>query len=199
MLKEIEAKFYVQHLGQFRDRLTKLGARVHKKRTFERNWRFDTVDGRLTQMKEVLRLREAGDGYLTYKSKLDIPEERLEIEFGIDNVDEARDFLLALGYRVICVYEKYREIFQLCSVEVMLDELPFGSFVEIEGPTLDAIKETSGLLNLEWERRVSRSYLGLFEKLRHRFDLPFNDAAFANFADLPPVNANDIGLEDAVS
>jgi adenylate cyclase class 2 len=199
MSKEIEAKFYIQHLALLRDRLIKLGARVHKKRTLERNWRFDTIDGRLTRMKEVLRLREAGDSHLTYKSKLNTPEERLEIEFGVDNIDKARDFLLALGYRVICVYEKYREIFQLGSVEVMLDELPFGSFVEIEGPTLDAIKETSGLLNLDWERRVSHSYLGLFEELRHRFDLPFNDATFANFADLPPANANDIGLEDAVN
>jgi len=36
------------------------------------------------------------------------------------------------------MYEKYRTTFTIGSLEVVLDELPYGNFVEIEGPIVKA-------------------------------------------------------------
>jgi hypothetical protein len=47
-----------------------------------------------------------------------------------------------------------------------LDEMPFGAFLEIEGPDSDAIQAATKDLGLGWEARSNASYLGLFDLLR---------------------------------
>jgi len=50
----------------------------------------------------------------------------------------------ALGYAVYMMYEKYRTTFRLDNLEVVLDELPYGNFVEIEGLTVKAFNRLPG-------------------------------------------------------
>ena len=45
-----------------------------------------------------------------------------------------------LGYRLSVVYEKHRKAWHLGDVEVVLDELPFGYYMEIEGSMKDISK-----------------------------------------------------------
>ena len=45
--------------------------------------------------------------------------------------------LETLGYRPIAVYEKKRQTWLLGAVEVVIDELPFGLFMEIEGEEIE--------------------------------------------------------------
>ena len=104
----------------------------------------------------------------------------------LDNPEAARHMLEGLGFEMVLVYEKQREVFEFRGLKVMLDEMPFGDFVEIEGPALESLVEAAIKLNLVWEERASSSYLSMFEELRERLKLPFHEATFENFKRLPP-------------
>jgi adenylate cyclase class 2 len=45
-----------------------------------------------------------------------------------------------LGYELAVVYEKHRKAWHLGKVEVVLDELPFGYYMEIEGEVKNILK-----------------------------------------------------------
>ena len=194
---EIEAQFALRHLAGVRQSLLGLGARLQAPRLLEKNLRFDTPDKSLTQTGTVLRLRQDRTVHLTYKVPGPSPEVRQEIEFEVDNFGAARAFLEALGFESILYYEKYREVFSLELVDVMLDELPFGCFVEIEGHALSDIVETARRLALDWERRIPDSYPALFERLRTSLNLPFKDVTFANFSSQPRIMPEDIAVREA--
>ncbi len=195
---EIEAKFYLLHLADVRRSLLSLGARLQAPRLLEKNLRFDTPDRSLHRTGSVLRLRQDRTAHLTYKAPGESPEVRHEIEFEVDDLDTAQAFLEALGFERVFTYEKYREVFALDPVSVMLDELPFGCFVEIEGDSLPDIIHAAERLALTWERRIPDSYTALFERLRSSLGLPFGDATFANFSGRPHIKAEDLAIREAL-
>lgn len=166
--QEIEAKFLVRDLSAVAQRLETLGAQVTFPRVHEVNLRFDTSDGSLTRARQVLRLRQDAASVLTYKG----PQRqgasvssRQEIEFQVSDFTAARHLLEALGYQVAVTYEKYRTTYQYGDLVVTLDEMPFGSFIEIEGPDADSIRVAAADLHLDWEARSATSYLALFNQL----------------------------------
>lgn len=174
--QEIEVKFYVNDLAAVEESLLGLGCRLVEPKVFESNLRFDTPDGALTLERRVLRLRQPAPsgqpeaaGVLTYKSPSQPGQEvtiRQEIEVVVDNLVTARHLLEALGYQVVVMYEKWRTIYRLGPVDVVLDELPYGNFVEIEGHNPEEIRTAARQLGLKWKARLELSYLGLFERLR---------------------------------
>jgi adenylate cyclase class 2 len=114
--------------------------------------------GQLDQKSAVLRLRRSSTrgALLTYKL-------RFKTEGGIKHQREdespvgdpaAMDCILeGLGYVPAIVYEKRRTTWRYKDVEVVLDELPFGSFMEIEGPeeSIHKAEEVLDLSDLETE------------------------------------------------
>jgi len=181
-MQEIEAKFYVRDLEKVRTRLQELEALLIQPRVLEMNIRFDLPTGGLGSEGRVLRLRRDSESRLTYKGG-SMNEggvlSRTEIEFTVDDFDKAKAFLEALGYQSVFYYEKYRTTYELKQtseffkelgglVHVMLDELPYGNFVEIEGETPQAIRAVADLLNLKLENATPTSYhmlhVGLCEK-----------------------------------
>lgn len=198
MATEVEAKFALRHLATVRQRVLANGGRVRSSRTLERNWRFDTADHELSSKRQLLRVRQDDGAQLTFKQSSDDPLRRTEINVRVDDVQAARTLLQGLQYEVIAVYEKYREVFILDQAEVMLDELPFGAFVEIEAPGSEEIQATAQRLGLAWERRVPASYLELFQQIKGIRGLKLRDATFAEFSDLPPVALEELDLSDAL-
>jgi adenylate cyclase class 2 len=95
-----------------------------------------------------------------------------------------------LGFAPVQVYEKYRETFQLGDVEVVLDEMPFGNFVELEGSE-SGIRTAVAALGLDWNQRLTTNYLAIMAQLKIRYNLPFDDITFANFENLS-VSAADV-------
>lgn len=94
----------------------------------------------------VLRLRRVGDAaILTYKERLpsssSIKQQR-EDETLVEDPDAMTSILEELGYRPAIVYEKRRATWRFAETEVVVDELPFGFFAEIEG-------EEQAILNVE--------------------------------------------------
>ena len=199
--QETEVKFYVLHLDQIRKRLEERKAHLKQPRVLETNLRFDLPDGSLRAKGQVLRLRRDTDARLTYKGpgqNINGVLGREEIEFVVDDFEKARQFLEALGYQQSLVYEKYRTTYELEDMSIMLDELPYGNFVEIEGDTNEQIQAVSTRLGLDWSTAIGTSYTSLFENLRKTLQLPFQDLLFEKFESIH-VPASQLGVRAADS
>jgi len=198
---EIEVKFLVPNLSVIRDRLLLLGAASLRPRTYERNIRYDNAWDGLLQQGKLLRLRQDTDAIITYKGHPgeDISSEvriREELEMRVEDFDTAAAILERIGFEPRQVYEKYRETYEIQAVEVVLDEMPFGDFVELEGEE-SSIKAVAQQLRLDWDRRILTNYLNLFASLKETHRLTFQDLTFENFA-LTNYSAADI-LDYSVS
>lgn len=194
---EVEVKFLVDDVAGWRDRLLAAGAVLIKPRVYERNVRLDTADQALLQRWQLLRLRQDTAVRLTFKGPVaeDIVSEakvREELEVTVGDFDTAVLILQRLGFEPMQVYEKYRETFKLADVEVVLDEMPFGNFLELEGSEA-GIKTAVARLELDWRKRLTTNYLAIMAELKAYYDLPFDDVTFANFANVAVSVANVLG------
>lgn len=193
---EIEAKFYLRDLTAFRQRLETLGVVQVKPRHHELNLRFDLPDGSLTRAHRVLRLRQDGRALLTYKGAGQEGTEvavRQEVEVEVSDADACRRLLEALGYQVSMIYEKYRTTYRLGNVEIVLDEMPFGLFCEIEAPDAGTIHQLAERLHLNWQARIAMGYYTLFDQLKATSGLNIRDLTFDNFPQ-NPVDLSAIGI-----
>lgn len=193
-LTETEVKIAVADLNVIRERLEAAGAALRAPRVFERNVRYEDAAGSLTPRDIVLRLRQDTVARVTYKAP---PNEgmaqaanvrtRFEAEVTVSDFDTMDIILRRLGFRPHVVYEKYRTTYQLDEAEVVLDEMPFGPFIEVEG-TADAIERTLDRLGLADAPRILVSYLVLFDRVKGALKLDAHDLTFDNFAgvDVPP-------------
>ena len=184
---EKEAKFYIRDLKKIERQIKDLGGVVIQSRVFESNLRFDTHDRELSASYQVLRLRHDTRARLTYKGPADPNSEvsaRLEYEMEISDLATGRRILEALGYEIVTIYEKYRASYSLDNVEISLDEMPFGKFMEIEGADVQQIRQMADKLNLKWENRSSLSYLRIFSQVKERLGLSMRNLTFDNFSEL---------------
>ncbi len=184
--REIEVKYAITDLPALETRLKAIGAVLIQERIFESNLRFDTWDSSLEKTASVLRLRQDTAARMTFKGPSVVQtgvRDRLEIEFVVSNFNAAWALLEALGYRISMVYEKYRAMYELAGAIVTLDEMPYGSFAEIEGPDIASLHEVNRLLGLKWDAAVPLSYSEIFSLLKEKMGWNFRDLSFENFTD----------------
>lgn len=184
---EVEVKFFVVDLEAVRKRLLDVGAEIVRPRVYERNVRFDTADNALLKVEQLLRLRQDTAVILTFKSPSEFDQGseakvREEIEVEVDQFDRMAAILERLGFEPKQMYEKYREAYRLNDLEIVLDEMPYGNFIELEGNE-KAIKETAEQLNLNWQERILSNYLAIMGVMADHYNLPFQDISFENFRD----------------
>ena len=134
---EVELKFEINksEIVSFNKKLKNLGF-ILSKRVYELNVMYDnpsqimqTTDGRI-------RLRKSGgDAILTYKKPLSRKGIKKEIEYEtkVSNFDIMEKILKMMEFTKTTSYERYRSYFHKNDIEVMIDEFPYGVFVEIEG------------------------------------------------------------------
>ncbi|MEM9777349.1 MAG: class IV adenylate cyclase, partial [Chloroflexota bacterium] len=141
---EIEAKFQYDDLSAVRERLIRLGAILKKERVYEKNTVYDDAQQSLKNSRRLIRLRQDEKIKLTFKGDppADIQQAaeakvREEIELELSDFGKMEQILGRLGYEPALVYEKYRETWQVGEVEAVLDEMPYGNFVELEGSEFD--------------------------------------------------------------
>lgn len=197
--QEREIKFHIQNLAALAERLRICGAELTRERTLERNLLMDTKDRSLQKSARLLRLRQDDRARVTYKENARVENgirSRTEIEFTVDNFAVARKLFEGLGYQATLIYEKFRVVYRLGDVEVTLDELPFGDFVEIEAPNNVMIEGVAQILGLDWSRGIAINYLGLFEIARQKLGFSFNDLTFENFLGVE-VMPGDLGIAPA--
>jgi adenylate cyclase class 2 len=204
--QETEVKFLVFDLAKIEARLRELKAKVFSPRTIEINLRFDNSNGDFERTGRVLRLRKDDLARLTYKGNSQNIEgalSRREIEFAVDDFDSAKQFIEALGYEVAFIYEKYRTTYEisltsptgLTSLKIMLDELPYGYFIEIEGK-LEMLRPIADELGLDWNKAVPTSYHALFARLCEARGFKLRDLTFENFKEIK-VSPKDMMIEYA--
>lgn len=195
--QEIEAKFHVQNLRKIELRLLELKAQLIQPRVHEVNLRFDRPDGELRNSFRVLRLRQDDIARFTFKGPSVEKEggilSRQEIEFEVGDFDSAKQFLEAIGFQVVVFYEKFRTTYELNDTHIMLDELPYGSFIEIEGENVESIHSIADLLSLNWEAMVKAGYHALFERVAGKYGLDVSKLSFENLEGVT-IKTTDMGI-----
>ncbi|CAN5342316.1 hypothetical protein BH10ACI2_BH10ACI2_20720 [soil metagenome] len=158
MAIEIEKKYVIdkKKIVELTAKLGELGADFAYE-TFEENYlhRGGLLDGRAA----VLRLRKTeARTTLTYKEKVATDNDfkhQIEFETDVSDVNATESIIEKLGYKLSAIYEKHRKAWHFKNVEVVLDELPFGYYMEIEGSMEDisVVEKLLGADKLEAEPR----------------------------------------------
>lgn len=185
--REVEVKIYVPQLEPIRHHLEALGAELTHPRVYERNIRYDDENGRLATQHIVLRLREDSRVRVTYKEPATVERgisSREEVEVEVDDFDNMELILSKLGLHPALIYEKYRTTYEFMGAEVVLDELPYGNFVEVEASNSTLIERVLKKIGLQDVKRREHSYAKLFDFVKHHRELTFRDLTFENFADI---------------
>ncbi len=193
---EVEVKFWVGDVVEMRQRIEAAGGVLHRGRVYERNIRYDNAWQGLMRQDKLLRLRQDSRNVITFKGpaqNVDVAQVKIreELEIEVNDFDTAAAILQRLGFEPVQVYEKYRETFQLGPVEVVLDELPFGNFMELEGEEGEIVA-AAARLGLDWEQRILANYLYLLFLVNNHYGLSITDLTFVNFAGL------DISMPDVL-
>jgi adenylate cyclase class 2 len=180
---EIEVKFHLEDPALTRDRLLAIGAQRSPK-VFETNIRYDDTHRRLRSSGKLLRLRKDTGCRLTFKSPPPASDTEFkvfhELEVVVGDFQTTSEILKAIGFQPVQTYEKWRETYTVKDVEVCIDTMPYGVFLEIEGSEA-GITSMARDLGLVWGQRILENYLAIFELVRAKFALPFHDVTFANF------------------
>lgn len=183
---EIEVKFFLTDRKSIRNRIIALEPE-QKGRVFESNIRYEDADNTLVEKRSLLRLRRDTNTTLTFKSDksesqndAQVFKVHRELEVTVSDFQIMDQILDSLGFHQEQIYEKWRETFVLGKTVLCLDTMPFGEFLEIEGDGDDIIN-VANTLGLVWDNRILNNYLSLFDAIRTRLKLSFNDITFKNF------------------
>ena len=182
-LRETEVKLHTPDLAAVREALESGGATLTHPRVYERNLRYEDADESLTPRGIVLRLRQDTAAKLTYKageSYADGIVSRFEAEVRVSDFETMDGILRRLGFHEALVYEKYRTTYEFMGAEVVLDELPYGDFTEIEGDA-ESIERVVATLGLDDCRRMEGSYTDIFADVKARLEMDARDLTFEAF------------------
>jgi adenylate cyclase, class 2 len=121
----------------------------------------------------VLRLRRIGGRTkLTYKKRFpskSLIKHQLEEETEVLNAEATDAILKGLGFKPAIVYEKRRLTWLVGEAEIVVDDLPFGLFMEIEAKRAE-IRRVEKVLALKGLRAESETYPYLAAKHGKRRD-----------------------------
>ena len=164
-MEETEVKLRIAGPEEARAALGRLGATRVRERHFEDNLLFDDAAASLRARGAIVRLRRT-EGYatLTYKGERRVVEGakcREERETRVDDADVLQAVLEAAGLRPVFRYQKYRETFAWRGAELVVDETPIGTFLEIEGD-LGKIHAAAAALGYTPADYIADSYAALY-------------------------------------
>ncbi len=169
MDRETEVKIAVDDAEEIAGLLRARGAVARRPREMEDNVLFDREGGELSRQGKLLRLRRVGSrAVLTVKAPAigaasGAYKVRRELETVVENPDALAAALAEIGFRPVWRYQKWRRTFALEGAEVTVDELPLGTFLEIEGEP-QAIDRAAGALGFGRDRYETASYRELHER-----------------------------------
>lgn len=164
---ETEVKLRLADAAVFRSQLIERGWRPDRQ-VFERNTVFDTPGAELLQSQRLLRIRQIDDrAIVTVKlpASYNGPHKvRQEHQFETNDVEQARQAFLGLGYAPQWIYEKRRTTFRKAGEDgiIEFDETPIGDFAEMEGEA-SWIDRTAQELGFSKADYLTETYRDLFE------------------------------------
>ena len=163
---EVEKKFRLtkRQRDAVLKRLPEVGASLEREE-FEENTLYSGEA--LSSGSCVLRLRRVGaKATLTYKKRIPTSspiKQQREEETGVADPEAMEAILVALGFTPAMVYEKRRQTWRLGKTEIVIDVLPFGLFMEIEG-RVNEIKAVERKLGFKGLRAEHATYPQLTAK-----------------------------------
>ena len=106
---------------------------------------------------------------------------REELETEVTAPETLAEIFVRLGMRRSFRYEKFRTVYRLrlgdIEVLAMRDELPFGEFLELEGPE-PAVRAVADALGIDEARYVAESYIGIQSMLCAARGVELEDLVF---------------------
>ena len=177
MPQEIEIKFALKDRTALVRRLHEIGAQRLYAETFEDNIVLDRR-GELRTRGALLRVRKFGRYALaTFKGPMAFEggvKMRDEVQTGVESFELAIQLFDSLGFKPTFRYQKFREVWRVRDVEVVLDRTPIGNYFEIEG-ALDVIRAVAEELGMNMDAGIRQSYADLYRQFRRtRADLGEN-------------------------
>lgn len=177
MAQEIEVKFALKDRRALVQRLREIGAQRLYEETFEDNIVLDRR-GELRTKGALLRVRKFGRyAIATFKGPMAFEggvKTREEVQTAVESFELAIQLFASLDYKPVFRYQKFREVWRVLEVEVVLDRTPIGDYFEIEGP-MDVIRSVAEELGMNVDQGIRQSYADLYRQHRRtRADLPEN-------------------------
>lgn len=132
-----------------------------------------------------LRLRDEGDKVtLTYKKRFGVGDNRLkdggmhEVEVITNDFEKTAQLLLSIGMVEKFYEENKRVKYILNDVEFCIDTWPLiPTYLEIEGPTWEAVEEATKTIDLDWSSHIRCSTMQIYEN----YDINENDYSVLTF------------------
>lgn len=160
MQTEIEAKFPGIDPVAVRAKLAAAGGVLVHPEILMRRKVFDFPDSRLEKIGGWARVRDEGSKItMSYKQL----NERtlhgtLDATVTVDSFDGACSIFTGIGLVAKAYQETKRELWKLGEVEVTIDTWPWvPTFVELEGPTEEAVRAAADSLGLDWSKAIHGS------------------------------------------
>lgn len=166
MKTEIEAKFPDVDADVLRSVLKKNGAKLEHLEVLMRRKNFDYSDGRLDKIGGWIRVRDEGDKVtLSYKQLDDRTlHGTKEVNVVVDDFDKTCQFLESIGMVAKAYQETKREKWNYKDVEVTIDTWPWvPTFVELEGPTEEIVKNVASGLGFDWKNAMHGSVETIYQ------------------------------------
>lgn len=170
--QEIEIKIRIKNPEKLRNKLKSLGWHKEKElfqKTY-RTWHPDKLFARAGIFPRTRMTKETGKERHTFtvKARFKDPEkglfEREEHEVSVEDSSEVAKMLSLLGFSHQRILEKKRQVWKKNGqeiIELLIDELPFGVYLEIEG-TKESIIETLKELGLQNAKRLGMAYWDVY-------------------------------------
>lgn len=174
MQTEIEVKFLNINHDAMRKKLLAAGGACEQPMRLMRRTILDYPDLRLEKKEDgYLRIRDEGNRvtvtYKQFNAALDIDGAR-EIETTVGDYITTIELFKAIGLQVKSEQESKRETWRLGDCEVVLDEWPWlKPYMEIEGPSQQALQAAAQKLGLDWADAVTGSVTVAY---RSEYDIP---------------------------
>lgn len=157
MEKEIEVRFLEIDKEALLSKLSALGAEDLGEVMLEEVIFYDP-EGKWKSEEKRVRLRKSGDKIkLSYKETKDKTiDGTTELEFEVDDMVKAEQFLEKVGLTAFRRQQKKRHTLKLDEVVLDIDTWPrIPTYVELEGPSETAIKSVASKLGLDWANMVT--------------------------------------------
>ena len=161
---EREIKIAVKDIPSLVNSLEKLGAKFigFAKQT---TYRLDTKSMDLEKRGVFLRTRTGLKSTITIKKRIgsDVKvKTREETEIRIEDVEKMNKILKEIGFDWLRIMEKYRAEWRYddLNLDITIDELPFGFYMEAEGSE-ESISKYLERINKQGEERIIQTYWSL--------------------------------------
>ena len=165
---EKQVKYKINNFDYISKRLIEIEA-IFIGGFMEKTIRYDNDDLKYSNNGIFIRTKSGMKNVLTLK---EIPTdssntsfERITTEIEVDNINKIGYILEKIGLTKKFIMEKYRLFFKYDNVDILIDELPFGIYLEIKGED-NEINRVTKMLNIDEADLIKMTYWDIYDKIK---------------------------------